>query len=36
MLHVVSQKVVNIPIFVKMVKHLININDVPGIHFTVK
>lgn len=33
MMHVVSQKVLQISIFLK---HLININDAPAIQFTVK
>lgn len=35
-LHVVSQKVVQIFIFVKTIKHLININDALAIQLTVK
>lgn len=35
MLHVVSQKVVQIP-YLRTVKLLININDVLGIQFTIK
>lgn len=35
-LHVVSQMVVHISIFVKTAKHLININDALAIRFTVK